>query len=83
FTLQLVKDNLDFYYVKSMHTLEFFNVLDVNEILNLQENSKVEPNCYLLFKRQIQLCVSNIWPTYQMRCLIKAYKQYLERIMTK
>ncbi|RIB26976.1 hypothetical protein C2G38_2161721 [Gigaspora rosea] len=59
-TLQLFKDNLDFYYVKSMHTLEFFNVPDVNELLNLQENSKVQPNCYLLFKRQIQLCVSNI-----------------------
>ncbi|RIB08251.1 hypothetical protein C2G38_2212121 [Gigaspora rosea] len=24
-TLQLVKDNLEFYYVKSMHTLETFN----------------------------------------------------------
>ncbi|CAG8717716.1 44676_t:CDS:1 [Gigaspora margarita] len=59
-TLQLVKDNLEFYYVKSMHTLDTFNVPDVNEILNLRNDSTVAPNCFILFRRQIQSCVSNI-----------------------
>ncbi|CAG8461970.1 5301_t:CDS:1 [Gigaspora margarita] len=59
-TLQLVKDSLEFYHVKFMHTLETFNVPDVNEILNLRGDSTVAPNCFILFRRQIQLCVSNI-----------------------
>ncbi|RIB08253.1 hypothetical protein C2G38_2045325 [Gigaspora rosea] len=59
-TLQLVKDNFESYYVKSMHTLEIFNVPDVNEILNLRNGSTVAPNCFILFRRQMQSCVSNI-----------------------
>ncbi|CAG8803328.1 15916_t:CDS:1, partial [Gigaspora rosea] len=59
-TLQFVKDSLESYHVKFMHTLEIFNIPDLNEILNLRDDSTVAPNCFILFRRQIQLCVSNI-----------------------
>ncbi|CAG8624607.1 11191_t:CDS:1 [Gigaspora margarita] len=59
-TLQFVKDNFEFYYVKSMHKFEAFNFPDVNEILELRDDSTVAPNCFILFRRQIQSCVSNI-----------------------
>ncbi|KAF0562508.1 hypothetical protein F8M41_000016 [Gigaspora margarita] len=59
-TLQFVKDNFEFYYVKSMHKFEAFNFPDVDEILELRDDSTVAPNCFILFRRQIQSCVSNI-----------------------
>ncbi|CAG8694446.1 23725_t:CDS:1 [Dentiscutata erythropus] len=58
-TLQLVKDE-ESYYVKFMYMLEAFKVPDLNEILNLRDDSTVPPNCFILFRKEIQLCVSNI-----------------------
>ncbi|CAG8552933.1 14085_t:CDS:1 [Dentiscutata heterogama] len=59
-TLQLVKDNSELYYVKFMYMIEAFNVPDLNEILNLRDDSTVPPNCFILFRKGIQSCVSNI-----------------------
>ncbi|CAG8456369.1 13929_t:CDS:1 [Dentiscutata erythropus] len=59
-TLEFVKNNLGCYYLKYMHTFVTFKVPNVNQVLGIRDGSTVTPNCFILFRREVRLCISSI-----------------------
>ncbi|CAG8749150.1 33400_t:CDS:1 [Gigaspora margarita] len=59
-TLEFVKNHLGLYYIKYMETFVIFTIPNVSEILNIRDGSTVTPNCFILFRREVRLCISSI-----------------------
>ncbi|CAG8723643.1 1613_t:CDS:1 [Racocetra persica] len=62
-TLQFIRNNSGLYNINIIFMLVSFNVPftvpDVYEVINLQNGSTVPPNCFILFRREVQSRVSS------------------------
>ncbi|CAG8467684.1 2635_t:CDS:1 [Cetraspora pellucida] len=65
-TIQIVQNNLGDYFIKVEIRHEIrrhetnsvpFSVPNENDVINLQRGSTVPPNCFLIFRRQVQSAI--------------------------
>ncbi|CAG8790681.1 16679_t:CDS:1, partial [Racocetra persica] len=65
-TLSIVQDYLNYYYIEVIEVKlmrftisDTFTVPNVNEVINFQNGSTVSPNCFILFRREVQTRISD------------------------